>query len=253
MARSDLRENLQYRARNRLRKRGFEVVRVSTQANLLALHLARLFDRLSINFVLDVGARIGDYGLWLRRNGFDGHIASFEPVSESWALLQARSRRDPRWSAHQIALGAETGSAEINVTGLTYFSSFLSPNEYSAIEFGASSAVRRTEQATVRRLDEVLGGIVADVADPRIYLKMDTQGWDLEVLKGAKGCLDHVVALQSEVSMHPIYEGMPHFNESIDRLQELGFGLSGLFPVNLDTNLEVVEFDCVAVKRAGDW
>ena len=88
-----------------------------------------------------------------------------------------------------------------------------------------------------------------DVAEPRVYLKMDTQGWDLEVLAGASGCLERIQAFQSEVAMHPIYDGMPALHESLSRFQDLGFGVSGLFPVSLDSNLEVIEFDCVAVRH----
>ena len=50
-------------------------------------------------------------------------------------------------------------------------------------------------------------------------------------------------------SMRPIYAGMPALSESLACFEDLGYGISGLFPVNLDSNLEVVEFDCVAVRR----
>ena len=69
------------------------------------------------------------------------------------------------------------------------------------------------------------------------------------MLAGASGCLERIRALQSEVAMHPIYDGMPAMRDSLRRLEELGFGISGLFPVSLDSNLELVEFDCVAVRH----
>jgi hypothetical protein len=78
---------------------------------------------------------------------------------------------------------------------------------------------------------------------------MDTQGWDLEVLAGAERTLDRVVALQSEVSVRPIYDGMPGLTESLQTFEERGFLLSGLFPVNVDRDFAAVEFDCVAVRR----
>jgi 2-polyprenyl-3-methyl-5-hydroxy-6-metoxy-1,4-benzoquinol methylase len=85
-------EELQFRLRNLLRRRGFEVVRTGLpEANVLGLHLDRLFDRLGINVVLDVGAGGGDYGRWLRRNGYAGRIASFEPVSDSFQRLAGHS------------------------------------------------------------------------------------------------------------------------------------------------------------------
>ncbi len=243
-------EDLQFQVRNLLRRRGFEVVRTGLpEANVLGLHLDRLFGRLGVNVVLDVGAGGGDFGLLLRRNGYTGRIASFEPVSDSFERLASRSATDPGWEAFRMALGSEDGSAEINVSEQRVFSSFRERSRYSADEIGGSAAVVRTETVPVQRLDGITGLAFGAVAEPRVYLKMDTQGWDLEVLAGASGCLERIQAFQSEVAMHPLYDGMPALHESLSRFQELGFGISGLFPVSLDSNLEVIEFDCVAVRH----
>jgi FkbM family methyltransferase len=243
-------EELQFRLRNLLRRRGFEVVRTGRpEANLLALHLDRLFDRLAVNVVLDVGAGGGDFGRLLRRNGYAERIASFEPVSDSFDWLRRHSAADHEWEAFRLALGSEDRAAEINVTQLRVFSSFLARSSYSAEEHGEASAAVRTETVPVRRLDGIAASAFGDVSEPRAYLKMDTQGWDLQVLEGASGCLERVVALQSEVSVRPNYRGMPSMRESLERFEQLGFGVSGLFPVALDSNLEVEEFDCVAVRR----
>ena len=243
-------EELQFHVRNLLRRRGFEVVRTGLpEANVLGLHLDRLFDRLAINVVLDVGAGGGDFGRWLRRNGYAGRIASFEPVYDSFQRLAGHSAADPGWEAFELALGSEDGSAEINVSELRVFSSFLERSRYSADEIGESAAVVRTETVPVRRLDGLAERAFGGVAEPRVYLKMDTQGWDLEVLAGASGCAEAIVAFQSEVAVHRLYEGMPALQDSLARFEELGFGISGLFPVTLDSNLEVVEFDCVAVRH----
>ena len=242
-------EELQFGLRNVLRRRGFEVVRTGRpEANLLPLHLDRLFDRLAVNVVLDVGAGSGDFGRLLRRNGYAGRIASFEPVSDSFDGLRRHSDADDRWEAFRLALGSQDGAAEINVTQLRVFSSFLDRSSYSVEEHGEASAAVKTETVPVRRLDGVAESAFGGVSEPRAYLKMDTQGWDLEVLEGASGCLGRVVAFQSEVSVRPNYRGMPSMTESLERFERLGFGISGLFPVVLDSNLEVEEFDCVAVR-----
>jgi FkbM family methyltransferase len=241
--------SLQYAARNLLRAAGYEVVIASrTSANLLALHLARLFAKLEIDCVLDVGAHVGEYGTWLRHNGFRGRIVSFEPVAASFALLERRCGRDPRWDAHRTALGSSDTDAWINVTRSSNFSSFLAPNMYSQREFGDGALVVQGEVVPVRRLDGLFDEVTAGSRHGHVYLKMDTQGWDLQVLEGATGCLDGVAALQSEVSVNAIYHGMPTLLDSIARLGSLGYLLSGLFPVQLDSRLSVVEFDCVAVR-----
>ena len=106
------------------------------EANVLGLHLDRLFNRLAINVVLDVGAGGGDFGRWLRHNGYAGRIASFEPVSDSFERLAHHSARDPKWEAFRMALGSEDRTAEINVSELRVFSSFLERSRYSKDEIG---------------------------------------------------------------------------------------------------------------------
>jgi hypothetical protein len=102
------------------------------------------------------------------------------------------------------------------------------------------------ELVDVRRPDDMWPSMV-EGASP-VYLKMDTQGWDGEVLEGASGVIDQVAALQTEVSVKAIYDGMPPWRESLQRLERLGYELSGLFPVTLDRRLRVIGFDCVAVR-----
>ncbi len=67
----------------------------------MAYHVSQLFDRLEIDCVLDVGARVGEFGQWLRRNGYKGGIASLEPVGDNFHQLAKAAVRDPLWTAHQ--------------------------------------------------------------------------------------------------------------------------------------------------------
>jgi FkbM family methyltransferase len=242
----------QHAIRNLLRRRGYEVIRVfsdSRAESLLALHSAKLFRQFGINCVLDVGAHVGGYGAWLRNNGYEGFIVSFEPVDGNFRLLQQRRQNDSRWTAHALALGSRDEEKEINVTNASNFSSFFNPTDKSRAEFGDLSAVRSREPVRVRRLDSLLRDVMPPLDDPRIYLKLDTQGWDLEVLKGATGCIDRVVAVQSEVSVQALYGGMPGIGDSLQALRELGFTVSGFFPVVLDSDLAIIELDCVAVRK----
>ncbi len=241
-----------HRLRNLLRGRGLEVMRFhpNTTPSILGWHLARLFPRLQIDCVLDVGARLGEYGTWLRANGYTGRIVSFEPVAENFDQLRQAAAGDPKWTVHRFALGSEGGRRDINVTGGTNFSSFLEPTAYASSEFGQRVSVSRRESVEIRRLDDLWDEAVEMDGKPRVYLKMDTQGWDIEVLKGAASSLPSVLALQSEISVQAIYQGIPSHASSIEYLTQLGFELSGLFPVSLDRCMRVIDFDCVAVRAS---
>jgi FkbM family methyltransferase len=218
---------------------------------LLRNDLLALFADLKVDCVLDVGAHTGEYGSFLRDIGYKGFIVSFEPVPENYAELKVRSRRDPKWRVLPYALGEENTSRAMHVTGSTVFSSFLSPNRLGTDLFSTMAEVKRTEVVEVRRLDSILSECVEGIHDPRIYLKMDTQGWDIQVLVGASGVLDRVLALQSEISVQNIYSGMPGYLESLSLIGRMGFKPVGFIPVSRDIDHGVIEFDCVMVRSCG--
>lgn len=216
----------------------------------LARHLSRLFVQHPFDLVLDVGANAGQYRDFLRNViGYRGLIISFEPVSYLYKHLVERAKTDPQWVVVNMALGAAPGEAELNVMAGDQFSSFLRPNNDLTPEYVSMNSVTRTEKVRVSTLDEMLNECPQLAIAQCVYLKMDTQGFDLEVVKGAQQTLSKVAGLQSEVSILPVYEGMPDYHQSIKTLQSLGYGLSGLFPVNLNQQNLVVEFDCVMLKQ----
>lgn len=235
--------------RNMLRRVGVEVLPVRVGSSLIAMHLDRLFSTLRVSCVLDVGAQVGEYGRWLRHNGYRGDIISFEPVAASFAELEKAAARDAHWHCFNYALGAEDSVASINVSKHTVYSSFRQISSTAAEIFGEETRTQQSEKVEIRRLDGLLDTLPTEITD-RLYLKMDTQGWDLEVLKGAQDALRHVVALQTEVSVQPIYEDTPVLQESLAAIASYGFTPSGFFPVNLDSRMAAIEFDLVAVRSA---
>jgi hypothetical protein len=106
-----------------------------------------------------------------------------------------------------------------------------------------------SQTITVRRLDSILDEVLEGIEDPRIYLKMDTQGYDVQAFRGAGTRVKDMVAMQSEVANLPIYEGMPPMLEQLALYEEAGFSLTGMFPVTIDRrSLRVIEFDSMFVR-----
>lgn len=218
-------------------------------ADSLMGHLALLFDHLEINCVLDVGACRGEFAQRLRAQGFSGRIVSWEPVAENLRILRAQSEADRQWIVHDYALGSTETLQEMQLTNQSSLHSFLRANDYGQIHFGSQLEVTEVRPVPVRRLDQVLDQCLSGLERPRVFLKTDTQGYDLQVIQGARHCLDRVLCLQCEAAVHPIYQGVPDYVELIGELRELGFELSGLFPVTIDRRMWLVEIDCVMVKR----
>jgi FkbM family methyltransferase len=251
----NLRERLRLRSRlhglrDALGDPNYEYVsRRSLRSDAVRLHLKWLLLDLGVNCVVDVGAHYGEFGSLLRHSGYRGRIVSFEPVAENFAHLEKAATTDVNWMVHPLALGRSEDSASINVTSSTAFSSLLAPNDFGRRAFPDSIGVDHVEEVQVRPLSDLWGTVTAGLDDPRAFLKMDTQGWDMEVLAGAEKILGDVIGIQSEVSVLPIYEDQEmDYRAVIDHLHGLGFELSGLFPVSWDPQIRVVEFDCVTVR-----
>ena len=216
-----------------------------------ALHLRELLTRLEIDCVLDVGANAGQYRDFLRdRVLYDGTIVSFEPIGRHVEALRERSRGDARWHIEGYALGSRDCAMPINVMVSDQFSSFLEPDHARVDDYAGLNVADHTETVTVRTLDVVLPALQERIGFDRPYLKIDTQGFDVEVLRGAGEVLSAVKALQTEASVRGIYKGMPRYTEVIHYLDECGFDLTGLYPVSRDRALRLVEFDCVMINRA---
>jgi FkbM family methyltransferase len=216
----------------------------------LAFNLWMVFSRLGINCVLDVGAHTGGYAKLLRQDvRFKGQIISFEPATQSFRRLSEARRNDRRWRGYRYALARRPGTAELTVFADSKFSSFLPPSSFGTNRYSDHFEAPATELVEVRALSEVFDDVTRHIEDPRVHLKIDAQGFDMEIIEGAVPILGKIVSMQTEVSMKPIYEGQPVMAETLGRLRELGFEVAGLFPVAKEADrLRVIEFDCVLVR-----
>lgn len=216
----------------------------------LVTHLRDVFARLEVHTVIDVGGNMGQFRDLLRNDvGFTGQIYSFEPVSKYALMIAARSRNDPKWKVFDFALGSSNATSTINVTHSPGLNSFLHPKRDAVPGYWSDSPISSEETVQIRTLDEVVRTEGLSFVSGGTYLKLDTQGFDLEVLKGAELTLKKVCALQTEASVRPIYELMPNYMETIATIEAYGFDVSSLFPVTYDDSLRAIEFDCLFINR----
>lgn len=229
---------------------GYDLIRRAKNHTTLTAHLAALFAHERIDLVIDVGANTGQYATSLRQSGYRGDIVSFEPLPSCFDELRRVSRGDAAWRIINIALANDSGTKRIHETESSVYSSFLAFNDYGRRRYEAAIGAETEIEVRVARLDAVIREI-SDGAR-RMFLKMDTQGYDLEVFNGARDCLPYVRGLQSEMSVIPIYQGMPNYRDALRIYSEAGFEPSGFYPVTRDQNsLGIVEFDCVLVRAGG--
>lgn len=209
-------------------------------------HLLHLINHYEIDLVLDVGANVGQYGKMLRDEGYKGEIHSFEPVSAPYENLRKICMDDSRWFDYKLAMGSACETKTINVLEWTQLSSFHDPIRRREALY--NQEIQAKEEVEVGTIDDFLTSKIKNLERRRILLKMDTQGYDLEVFKGALGSLGNIVGIQSEISLIPIYSGMPHYLESLRVFEENGFKVTGMYPVARGKDLSLIEMDVVLIN-----
>lgn len=225
---------------------GYELIRLRKQPSL-ATHIKQLLRHYEIDLVFDVGANVGQFGKLLRTLDYRGEIYSFEPVDETFTQLEQAAAKDTAWHLHKLALGDTQGEAAINIGNSSDLSSFLAANSFGEHRYAgiAGAGIQQVELGT---LDTFMTTNAEACAGKNIFLKLDTQGYDLKVLRGALQSLPKISMLLTELSFIPIYEGMPDHLESLRFCRDHGFLVSGLYPISRTSDLTVVEMDAMFVN-----
>jgi FkbM family methyltransferase len=202
-----------------LRKIGLNITRAS---NTLDYKRRFLLQRCGVDVVLDVGANVGQYVRRLRSMGYSSRVVSFEPIRAAYEQLSIIAKVDPRWECFHLALGGSDSEMSLNISRDLVSSSLLPVSEryVRAVPNGV-----RIDRETVRlvRLDSLSGKLLRP--DERAHLKLDVQGYELEVLLGATDTLKHVYSIESEMSLVPLYKGQYLIADIVQFLNGRGFDL----------------------------
>lgn len=205
--------------------------------------IRRYLNTLDADCVFDVGANVGQYGTELRQIGYRGWIFSFEPDRDAFRKLELASSGDPKWEIFNYALGREVGEAILNVMAVSLFNSFRTPSTAEISSFAGANRIVEERKVGMDTLGNVLPALQSRYGFRTPFLKMDTQGFDLEVFAGAAPVYDRITGLQTELSLKRIYEGTPAWSTALETYQAEGFELAGLYAVNPEDQV-LVELDC---------
>jgi len=175
--------------------------------------------------IIDVGANEGQFSSLARAAFPKARIIAFEPIPHCFATLQRSFQRDKNFEAYNVALGCKSQIREFHVNEFTATSSFLplySANTHEFSETGPEQIIPVTEKS----FEELFQ---LDTIEKPYLLKIDVQGYELEVLKHNEALLGSAHTVLIETSYINIYIGQPLFAEVFMFLHKRGFLFSGNF------------------------
>jgi FkbM family methyltransferase len=245
----DARKSVIRQVRKFARGLGCELHRANPM-NVWEYRVARMLNDRGIRTVLDVGANAGQYAGTLLENGFRGTVLSFEPLPDAWDKLRSKAASSPRWQvAERIALSDRAGEAAFYEAANSVSSSLL-PMSTRHLDAAPNSTLQQEITVKTAPLDEYLA---AHPVELPAFLKIDVQGAETLVLRGAQNALRNAIAgLQLEMSLQRLYDGQQLYWELDGFLRSEGFECCDILPEFRDSrSFELLQFDGIYF-RSGD-
>ncbi len=210
--------------RKTVNKTGFDIIRFKPQVADI------LVSKYGINSIFDVGANIGQYALRKRKRGYVGKMISFEPLSDAFTELTKKTKNDPLWNAVNIGLADYDGEASINISQASVFSSMLNPAPLLNQIYPEESKYISKETITVCKIDSIFN----DYYNPgdKVFMKIDAQGYEENILKGAESSFEYITGMQLELSFVPHYESELIITQIVENLAKKDFTLVSLEPLS---------------------
>lgn len=185
-----------------------------------------------LDLILDVGANTGQFAQELRDLGYAERIVSFEPVPSAFAALQKHAAGDALWKPVNAGLGRVQEVKRIHISGNNAESSSFLPIEQLHLKVAPQSRTVDGFDATIDTVDHVMAGLEKPWRGS--MLKVDTQGYEFEVLAGAASSLASFDLLYVEMSVVPLYTGQRLMHDVLRLAYDAGFAVVDIEPYMYD-------------------
>lgn len=191
---------------------------------------AAILNHLGIKYVIDVGANTGQFAESLFDFDYKGTVISFEPVLACYKSLKKRAENNTKHIvAERCAVGDVDDKININISDDSVFSSVLKIKD-DHTKLRPKSRIVKQEVVDIHRLDTIIEKYIPE-DETSILLKIDTQGFEKNVLDGAVNTIKRVKGIKIEIPLVPIYNDTRFtFYEIIDFMKENNF-----VPYNFNT------------------
>jgi FkbM family methyltransferase len=232
---------------------GYDIQRLTARSNA-AFQLRQGLRNFNVDLIFDIGANVGQFALELRSVGFTGNIVSFEPLTSAHAQLCQAAEKDQKWQVfRRCAVGHFDGEIQINIGKSSSTSSILPIHQKLHLAADGASYVG-SEITPIIKLDSVSMDYLCKTMG-KSFIKIDTQGFEWQVLDGASMTMKHVQGILCELSLAALYDGQHLWMDIIDRLRFEGFALWAILPGFVDPrDGRTLQFDAIFFRtKSGNW
>lgn len=209
-------------------------------------HISKLNRNFGFDMAFDVGGNVGQYGRLLRRAGYQRDIISFEPIPE--LARKIRTGADKRWEVIGSGLGDIECQTKFNVMKSSPLSSLLEPITQEGDKLADLNVIQKKIDVHINTLDNFLRAR-QDLNFSKGLLKLDVQGFEKKCLLGCTEFIDRFLALQVELSVTPLYDGMDSYVRMIEYIDEIGFTPSIILAQSPSQFPKLIDFDVIFVRK----
>lgn len=211
------------------------LIRKYTPATSEEYRRIKLLQHHKIDLVFDIGANKGQYAKGIMDAGYSKKIVSFEPLSLVHQFILRESKKYTNWEvAPRCALGSKKAETEINITANSVSSTLLNMLD-THLQGAPDSNVVSKEKVQVLTLDEI--GEKYLLNSTSLFIKIDVQGFEQEVLKGADNMITNAKGIEMEISLVPLYENQQWLlAQVLEYMNQKGFTLSSIVPAFTDNS-----------------
>ncbi len=192
--------------------------------------------------IFDVGANIGQSITLYKRYFSDAIIHAFEPSSQTFAILKDKTSKYNNIIYNKTGLGAEVGEVIFHINEFSDVSSIL---EQTSEMWGS---VITSQKIMITTIDQYLG----EHRIPKIdFLKIDVQGYDFEVLKGAKAAMSDgkITLIQIEITLTELYKNLPAMDQVIKYMLDTDYRLIAFYGFH-NKNIVAQWTDCLFIHKS---
>jgi FkbM family methyltransferase len=224
---------------------GYNISKLPSLENKINKGEYKWLQEFGIRTVIDVGANDGGFALLINKILPDAFIYSFEPINSCFIELQKNTSSIKNIKYFNYALGDKEEEKIFYQNEFSPSSSFLQVQQ-KHVEAFPFTANTKSINVLVEKLDNLNSSINFN---KKVLLKIDVQGFELNVLKGAQNVLKKIDMIFCEISFAELYKDQPAFGEILEYLENYNFKYFGNFEQLADPlSNKILQADAIFIK-----